>query len=62
MKFNKDFNLKSVPDEVLVGLFWNIGGRIQLISGSYKRYFMTIHRVSDNRIFKSMIDYNGGNN
>ena len=53
MRFNKNFTLEDIPDDILVHLFDNISNRIQEIG--VNKEFIIIHRVSDNWIFKSMI-------
>ena len=53
MRFNKNFTLEDIPDDILVHMFDNISNRIQEIG--VNKEFIIIHRVSDNKIFKSMI-------
>lgn len=58
MWFNDNHTVEDIPDGILIHLFDNICDRIQLIDGKYDKDFIIIHRVSDNKIFKSMITNN----
>ena len=56
MWFNYTSTLEDIPDDILIHLFDNICDRIQEIGGN--KEFIIIHRVSDNKIFKSTITDN----
>ena len=53
MNFNDNYTVDNIPNTILVCLFDKIDDRIQLIRGDND--FIIIHRVSGNKIFKSMI-------
>ena len=58
IEFSDNYTLDNIPDEILVHLFDNIDNRIQLIDGNEYKDFIIIRRISDNKIFKSMIKTN----
>ena len=53
MRFNDNFTLENIKDDILVHMFDNISNRIQEIG--VNKEFIIIRRVSDNKILKSMI-------
>ena len=62
IKLPDEFKLEGINDDVIVGMVDNMTKRLQVTVGEICSYFVIIHRVSDNRIYKSMIDkYNRTN-
>ena len=53
MRFNDNFTLENIKDDILVHMFDNISDIIQQIDGN--KDFIIIHRVSDNWMFKSYL-------
>lgn len=56
INFTKKFSLESITPDIIGKMFENIENRILIIEGEYD--FLIIHRVSDNKIFKSIITDN----
>lgn len=46
INFSDDFNLKDIPDDIVINMLNNVENRIQVIGGL--KYFIIIHRISDN--------------
>ena len=53
INFFDNFSLNDIPDKVIINMFDNIENRLLYILRF--KDFIIVHRVSDNRIVKSMI-------
>lgn len=54
LKYSDEFNLECISDNSIITMLDNIENRILCVI-RYK-YFIIIRRVSDNKVFKSMIN------
>lgn len=59
IKFSDQFQVINILDNVIINMVDNIDDRLQLIRGS--EHFIIVRNISNNSIFKSMIDKNGDN-